>query len=227
MQLLLLSDSKTPGTVNGKLTECRLEPGMVFRNTGVDYFGPMIIKERRSEVKVYGCLFVCMATTIYDYDYYDLRSTIMALKRFIARRGRAQRIYSGNGTNFVGANNELLKCLKQLNEKKIQSFCAPKEIEWNFQPPSAPHFGGAWKRLVQCTKKTLKSVLQNRIVAKEVLRIALVEAEGILNGRPITHVSSDADNIEALTPNHFLLLRENLSNEEADVSEREINSTKL
>ena len=102
--------------------------------------------------------------------------SIMAFKRFIARRGRQQRIYSDNGTNFVGANNELLKCLKQLNEEKVQNFCAPKEIEWNFQPPSAPHFGGAWERLVECTKKTLKSVLQNRIVAKEALRTALVEA---------------------------------------------------
>ena len=42
--------------------EYRLEPGMALRNTGVNYFGPMIIKERRSEVKVYGCLFVCMST---------------------------------------------------------------------------------------------------------------------------------------------------------------------
>lgn len=33
--------------------------------------------------------------------------------------------------------------------------------------------------------------------------------------------------MEALTPNQFLLLRANPSNEEADVSEREINSTKL
>ena len=64
---------------------------------------------------------------------------IMALKRFF-RRGRPQRIYSDNGTNFVGANNELLKCLKQLNwtKEKVQNFCAPNEIEWNFQPPSAP-----------------------------------------------------------------------------------------
>jgi len=54
-----------------------------------------------------------------------------------------------------------------------------------------------------------------------------VEAEGILNSRPVTYVSSDADDIEALTPNYFLLLRANPSNEEADVSEREINSTKL
>ena len=113
---------------------------------------------------------------------------------------------------------------KQLNEEKIQNVCAPKEIEWNFQPPSAPHFGGAWERLVQCTKKTLKSVLQNRIVTKEALRITLVEAEGILISRPITHVSRDASDIETPTPNHFLLLRANPSNEEADVSAKEIST---
>ena len=137
----------------------------------------------------------------------------MALKRFIGRCGRPQRIYSDNGNNRVEASNELLKCLKQLNEEKVQNFWAPKKIEWNFQPPSAPHYGGTWERLVQCTNKTLKSVLQNRIVAKKALRTPLVEAEGILNSRPIRHVSSDAGNIEALTPNHFLLLRANPSNE--------------
>ena len=97
------------------------------------------------------------------------------MKRFIARCGKPQRIYSDKGTNFVGANDEQLK---QLNEEKVQNFCARKEIEWNFQPPSAPHFGGAWRRLMQCTKKTLKAVLQNRIVAREALKTALVEAKG-------------------------------------------------
>jgi len=42
----------------------------------------------------------------------------MALKRFTARRGRPQRIYSDNGINFLGANNELLKRLNQLNEQR-------------------------------------------------------------------------------------------------------------
>ena len=214
----------------GSLPECRLEPGMVFRNTGVDFLGPMLVKDRRSEVKVYGCLFTCMSTRACHLELVDDLSTdhfIMALKWFIARRGRPQSIHSDNGRNLVGANNELRKCIKQLDEERIQNFCAPKEIEWKFEPPSAPHFGGAWERLVQCTKKTMKAILADKAVSKEVLRTALVEAEGILNSRPITHVSNDAGDIEALTPNHFLLLRANPSYEDAEVSDREINSTKM
>ena len=42
-----------------------------------------------------------------------------------------------------------------------------------------------------------------------------------------SHVSSDAGDIEALTPNHFPLVRANPSNEEANASGREINSSKL
>ena len=92
----------------GNLPECRLEVGMVFRNTGVDFFGPMLVKEKRNEVKVYGCLFVCMSTRACHLELVDDHFS-MALKRFIARRGRPQRMFSDHGTNFVGANNELWK----------------------------------------------------------------------------------------------------------------------
>ena len=37
----------------------------------------------------------------------------------------------------------------------------------------------------------------------------LVEVEKILNNRPITRVSSDSNDLDALTPNHILLLRQN------------------
>ena len=189
--------------------------------------GSMLVKKRYNEIKMYGCLFTCMRTRACHLEIVDDRSTdhfIMTLKRFIARRGRPQSIHSDNGTNFLGANNELQKYIKLLDEERIQNFCAPKEIEWKFQPPSAPHFGVAWERLVQRTKKTLKAILAHRTVSEEVLRTALVVAEGILNSRPITHVSNDAGDIEALPANHFLLLRANPSYE---VSDSEINSTKM
>ena len=42
---------------------------------------------------------------------------------------------------------------------------------------------------MQCAKKTLKSVLQNRIVGEEAFRTALVKADGVLNSRPLSHMS--------------------------------------
>ncbi|XP_033363073.1 uncharacterized protein LOC117241211 [Bombus vosnesenskii] len=69
---------------------------------------------------------------------------IAALRRFIARRGFCVTIYSDNGTNFVGANNELreLRNLLQSDDHKaqVQSFLADRRIEWHFIPPNSPHF---------------------------------------------------------------------------------------
>ncbi|KAL9955325.1 hypothetical protein ACROYT_G036632 [Oculina patagonica] len=55
----------------GNLPECRPEPGMVFRNTGVDFFGPVLVKEKRSEVKVYGCLFTYLSTRTCHLEYFN------------------------------------------------------------------------------------------------------------------------------------------------------------
>ena len=95
----------------GSLPECRLEPGVVLGTLGLTFLG-LLVRETRREVKVYGCLFTCMSTRACHLELLDDLSTdhfIMALKRFIARRGRPQSIHSDNGTNFVGANNELRK----------------------------------------------------------------------------------------------------------------------
>ena len=76
----------------------------------VDMFGPLIIKERRSELKRYGALFACFSgravytelTNSLNADFF-----ILALRRFMARRGTVRSIWSDNGTNSVGAKNEL------------------------------------------------------------------------------------------------------------------------
>lgn len=52
-------------------------------------------------------------------------------------------------------------------------------------------------------------MIGEHLVNEETLTTFLTEVEKILNSRPITHVSSDPNDIEALTPNHMLLLRQN------------------
>jgi len=114
-----------------------------------------------------------------------------------------------------------------LDIERIQNFCTPKEIQWKFQPHSATHLEGAWEGLEKYKKKTLKAILEHRTVFKVVLRTALVEAEGILNSRPIIQVSNDAEDTEALTPNRFLLLRANQNYKDAEVSNEDIKPTKM
>ena len=57
----------------------------------------------------------------------------------------------------------------------------------------------------------MPSFIGERVLNDEALRTFLVEVEKILNDRPITSVSSDPQDFEALTPNHILLLRRNPS----------------
>lgn len=123
-------------------------------------------------------------------------SALMALRRFIARRGCPSRIYSDNGTSFVGA-------AKMLPE--LFNFCANRKIEWRFIPPSAPFMGGCWERLVRSVKSSIAVTLKERTPKEEVLHTLLLEAESIINSRPLTHVSVEADAEYALTPFTFLI----------------------
>ena len=65
----------------------------------------------------------------------------------------------------------------------VKAEAEQKEIEWRFSPPSAPHFGGVWERLVKCCKSSLTHVLNGRTVSDEVLYTAFVEIESLMNGR--------------------------------------------
>ena len=64
--------------------------------------------------------------------------------------------------------------------------------------------GGAWEIMVKPTKRALKTVTNNRPLYEEVLRKFLVEVESTLNSRSLTSISDDYNDLQVLTPNHFL-----------------------
>ena len=81
------------------------------------------------------------------------------------------------------------------------------EIEWVFNPPAAPHFGGSWERLVQIFKLSLYKVIGSRTLSDDILWTLVCEIESNMNSRPLTNVPSEINDPLPLTPNHFLLGR--------------------
>ena len=82
---------------------------------------------------------------------------------------------------------------------------AHKGFTWKFNPPGAPHHGGSWEPLVRSVTRRFYDILSSRRVTEELLGTTLCLVEQALNSRPITLVSTDSRELEALTPNHFLL----------------------
>ncbi|XP_018368330.1 PREDICTED: uncharacterized protein LOC108764543, partial [Trachymyrmex cornetzi] len=200
----------------GNLPAVRVSEAIPFSNTGIDFCGPFYIKERkfrnRTRIKVYVYIFVCMAIKAVHLEVVSDLTTdgfLAALRRFAARRGLPEHIYSDNGTNFVGASNQLKEVYALLNSEnhkdRINKFASDRRIVWHFIPPAAPHFGGLWESTVKLFKHHFRRVIGDSLFTFEELNTFVAEVEGILNSRPITTLSSDPNDMSVLTPAHCLI----------------------
>lgn len=181
-----------------------------FTNVGVDYFGPVEVKKGRGTVKRYGVIFTCLSSRAVHLEIassLDTDACINSLRRFICRRGQVVQLLSDNGTNFIGAERELREALSSLNQARIEGMLQQKGIKWSFNPPAGSHFGGVWERVIRMVRRILSSVLQQQRLDDDGLHTVMCEAEAILNDRPITKLSDDPNDLEALTPNHILLMK--------------------
>ena len=110
-----------------------------FTNTGVDYFGPMLVRYVRKTVKRYGVLFTCLTTRAVHLEIafsLDTDSCLTAIRRMMGRRGKPANIWSDNGTNFVGAEKKLREAIKRLDGERIGDQLSDEGVQWHFNPPS-------------------------------------------------------------------------------------------
>ena len=145
--------ARTATQLMGDLPSVRVKPSPPFSTTGIDFAGPITLRQGHTRkptyVKAYVCVFVCLTTKAVHLELVSDLSTegfLAALRRFVARRGCPYKILSDNGSNFVGANHELQKLYHHLERKesqgKIYNFTTARKIIWTFSPGRAPHFGG-------------------------------------------------------------------------------------
>ena len=183
-----------------------------FSCVGIDYFGPFLVRQQRNLVERYVAIFTSLVLRAVHLEIshtLDTDSFVLALRRFIVRRGQVKEIRPDNDTNFTGAEKELGVTISGWNQAKIHDALLQKGIKWIFNPPAASHHGGVWERLIRSTRKILGSLARGQVLDDESLQTLMCKAESIMIGRSLTKVFHDPDDLEPLTPNHLLLLHQN------------------
>jgi len=211
----------------GDLPVERVTPSRAFERSGVDYAGAFRIKLSRNKTgKAYLCVFICMVTKAVHLELVsDLTTTafLNSLKRFISRRGKPSDMFSDNGANFIGADNDLRELTNLLtnsdHNNKILDFTAQQSIRWHFIPPHSPHFGGLWESAVRSAKTHMKRVVGNALLNFEELYTVFTMIEACLNSRPLCPISDDPSDLSSLTPGHFLIGQSLINIPEPEVQE--------
>ncbi|GFS92139.1 integrase catalytic domain-containing protein [Trichonephila clavipes] len=111
----------------------RVNDCAIFEVVGIDLTGPLFLKTGEN---VWITLFTCAVYRALHLELVNALSSdafLLALRRFIARRGRPRIIYCDNGTNFRGAFNDHAK----LDWHKISRETSTQKIVWKFIPPTA------------------------------------------------------------------------------------------
>lgn len=198
----------------GDLPTARVVSGHPFESIGLDYCGPVTVKERtgraKKSYKAYIAVFVCMKTKAMHLDLVTDLTTdafVACLARLIAMRGSVREIFSDNATTFHGADNEHDQIYKHWQEVAVSKSLQLKQVKWTFITPMSPSQGGLWERAVRSTKHHLRRVIGTQVLTYEEFVTILAQISACLNSRPLIALDDDPTAAEALTPAHLIVGR--------------------
>ena len=169
------------------LPEFRVKECSPFTYTGVDFAGPLYVKNHSGpQQKVWICLYTCCVTRAIHLDLVPSLTAsafMRSLRRFSARRGTPLLMVSDNGKTLKSAAREITKLM---NDPAVKQYFANARMKWTFSLEKAPWWGGIFERLVRSVKRCLKKTIGGATLTYEELLTVVVEVEMILNCRPLS-----------------------------------------
>jgi len=186
----------------------RVSRSLPFQFTGLDYLGPIYVKEGKEVVKMWICLFTCLAVRAVHLEWVRSLSAehfLFCLIRFMARRGRPELIISDNAAQFKLVKSVVDEQWKQLSiDENLKCYLSDIGIKWQFTTALVPWQGGFYKRLVGLVKRCLRKGIGKKRLTLDQFIVMLTEVEAVINTRPLTYVYEDFQSGFTLTPAHFL-----------------------
>ena len=174
-----------------------------FNHVGVDHTGSYVIRDPQGrKSKVYICLFVCATTRAVHLEVVEDLTTskfILCLRRLAATKGMPKLILSDNHRTFIAGETFLLD-LQQ--GPSVREYLNSRSIRWKHQTPRSPWMGGHFERLVRTIKASLATAISRKLLSLEEFRAVVLEAENIVNSRPLTY-QSDSTRDVPLSPSQL------------------------
>ena len=212
------------GQKMGPLPKERVSPSPPFTHVGVDFAGPLYVKEGPNVKKSYICVFTCASSRMVHLELTNSMSTdefMQAFTRMTSRRGMCATIWSDNAKTFKTASDKIRKLYKHdnnsniesqsgwdmLDQDRIKTEMASQGIKWKFITERSPWRGGWWERMVRAVKEPLRKVLGKALLTFSEMNTLLVQIEGTINTRPLTAVSDDQRDPLPITPAHLAIGR--------------------
>ncbi|XP_006812599.1 uncharacterized protein LOC102804030 [Saccoglossus kowalevskii] len=129
----------------------------------------------------------------------DADAFLMAFRRFVSRRGIPKELFSDCGTNFKNLSSTLPvhHILEESGKEK------------------------------STVKNAIKCCLKDRVITEVVLQTVIIEAEGLMNSKPLGYVTSDIADRNPVTLNMLLMRRRDPPLPSIVFGSEEIRSRKL
>ena len=177
------------------LPSYRIDVNYCFYAVGIDYAGPLFIREKDALSKVYIVIFSCATSRAIHLELVksmDKVSFMYSFERFMSRKGKPKIVISDNAKTFKA--------------KEVKQFYLQHDIQQKFILPASPWWGGFYERMVRSVKSCLRKSLGRSLIDYEQLETILCKVEAVINSRPLTYLS-DVDIDTPLTPYRLMFGR--------------------